>query len=89
MSAWIRDISRSNYRGGHHTYVCSDHFPDGEGRTWKYEVPTLFLPQNKDKVNTKRTTRNSKETMTDPRPSDLSEFLQENKVAPIAPFTTR
>lgn len=78
-SAWIRAISMSNYKGGHHTYVCSDHFPDGAGRTWKYEVPTLFLPQKKEKVNKKRTTRNSRETMTDPSPSDLAIFCRRTK----------
>lgn len=39
-SAWIRAISRSNYKGGHHTYVCSDHFPDGESmRCQRYSSP--------------------------------------------------
>lgn len=39
-SAWIRAISRSNYKGGHHTYVCSDHFPDGGSmRCQRYSSP--------------------------------------------------
>ncbi|XP_048746653.2 uncharacterized protein LOC125659141 [Ostrea edulis] len=58
-SAWIRAISRSNYKGGHYTYVCSDHFPDGDGRTWKHEVPTLFLPQRTEKTHKQRSTKNS------------------------------
>ncbi|KAK3106233.1 hypothetical protein FSP39_015763 [Pinctada imbricata] len=27
------------------TKVCSDHFPDGNGRTWEHQIPTIFLPQ--------------------------------------------
>lgn len=45
-SAWIRAISRRNYRPNScYTQVCSDHFPGCNGRTWKHTVPTLFLPQ--------------------------------------------
>ena len=58
-SAWLRAISRSNYKGGHFTYVCSDHFPHGDGRTWKHEVPTLFLPQKTEKTTKLRSTKNS------------------------------
>ena len=84
-SAWLRAISRSKYKWGHFTFVCSDHFPDGEGRTWKHDVPSLFLPQKKEKVVNKRTTKNS----TDTTKSDaetalrLSNFLDENKVGNI------
>ena len=58
-SASLRAISRSNYKGGHFTYVCSDHFPHGDGRTWKHEVPTLFLPQKTEKTTKLRSTKNS------------------------------
>ena len=35
-SALLRAIStcRSNYKGGHYTYVCSDHFPHGDGHVY-------------------------------------------------------
>ena len=55
-SASLRAISRSNYKGGHFTYVCSDHFPHGDGRTWKHEVPT----QPNYRVQKKHTFRNGK-----------------------------
>ena len=44
-SAWVRAISRKNYRASSYTQVCSDHFPGGNGRTWQHNTPTLFLPQ--------------------------------------------
>ena len=50
---------RSNYKGCHFTYVCPDHFPHGDGRTWKHEVPTLFLPQKTEETTKLRSTKNS------------------------------
>jgi hypothetical protein len=44
-SAWVRAISRKNYRASSYTQVCSNHFPGGNGRTWQHNTPTLFLPQ--------------------------------------------
>ena len=58
-SAWVRAISRKNYRASSYTQICSDHFPGGNGRTWRHNTPTLFLPQ-KDIVEVKqRSTQNS------------------------------
>ncbi|KAK3107238.1 hypothetical protein FSP39_010019 [Pinctada imbricata] len=39
--------------------VCSDHFPDGNGRTWEHQIPTIFLPQKSEKKIKKRSSRNS------------------------------
>ena len=59
-SAWIRAISRRNYRpNSSYTHVCSDHFPGGNGRTWKHTVPTLFLPQRTHSETNVRETTNS------------------------------
>ena len=58
-SAWIRAISRKNYVPNRNTFVCSDHFPDGEGRKWKNNVPTLHLPQKPHKDTAIRSTKNS------------------------------
>ena len=61
-SAWIRAISRKYYRPSSYTQVCSDHFPGGNGRTWRYNVPTLFLPQKIQEEPHLRKTVNSKNT---------------------------
>ncbi len=58
-SAWVRVISRKNYQPSKYTQVCSDHFPNGEGRTWEHVVPTLYLPQKKNKIIHHRTTATS------------------------------
>jgi hypothetical protein len=61
-SAWIRAISRRNYRpNSSYTQVCSEHFPGGNGRTWKHTVPTLFLPQmTYSEINARETTNSTK-----------------------------
>ena len=58
-SAWLRAVSRKHFTPTSYTQVCSDHFPDGNGRTWKHTVPTLFLPQRIPKEVAKPTTLNS------------------------------
>lgn len=58
--AWIRAISRKNFKPSGYTMVCSDHFPGGNGRTWRDDVPTLFLPQKAMEEPKLRTTANSK-----------------------------
>uniref|UniRef100_K1Q4A2 Uncharacterized protein n=1 Tax=Magallana gigas TaxID=29159 RepID=K1Q4A2_MAGGI len=39
--------------------VCSDHFPEGNGRTWNNQVPTLFLPHKTVKSVKVRLSTNS------------------------------
>jgi len=58
-SAWVRAISKKSYNCGTWTRVCSDHFPEGDGRTWKHTVPTLNLPQKQESAVNKRKTNNS------------------------------
>ena len=45
-SEWLKviKINRKNFVPSPYTQVCSDHFPRGEGRTWRYNVPIINLP---------------------------------------------
>ena len=58
-TAWLRAISRKDYKPSSYTQVCSDHFPRGEGRTAQNPVPTLHLPHKPEKELKPRTTNNS------------------------------
>ena len=75
-SAWIRAISRKNFKPSSYTRVCSDHFPNGEGRTWSNNVPTLFLPQKFIAKSKCRSTKNS--IGTDKCDTDSSEESSES-----------
>ncbi|KAJ8300688.1 hypothetical protein KUTeg_022207, partial [Tegillarca granosa] len=63
--AWMIAISRKDF-SPKRTFVCSDHFPNGDGRTWRHKVPSLFLPQKKTKSVVKRTSKNSCKNSADP-----------------------
>lgn len=57
-TAWLRAISRKHFNPKR-TQVCSDHFPEGNGRTWNNQVPTLFLPHKTVKSVKVRLSTNS------------------------------
>jgi len=51
--AWIRAISRKNWKPTSYTRVCSDHFLDGIGPNSidRNKVPTENLPQRETRTN--------------------------------------
>jgi hypothetical protein len=65
--AWIRLISRKNWKPTSYTRVCSDHFKGGVGPNYlnRNKIPSENLPQKKcTKLFTRREPRNSTETNT-------------------------
>jgi hypothetical protein len=65
--AWIRLISRKNWKPTSYTRVCSDHFKDGVGPNYlnRNKVPSENLPQKKcTKIFTRREPCNRTETGT-------------------------
>lgn len=54
--AWIRLISRKNWKPSSYTRVCSDHFKDGVGLTSqdRNKIPSENLPQKQKKVLVRR-----------------------------------